>query len=364
MKATQILHELGQSLWLDNITRDLLDSGTLKHYIDDLSVTGLTSNPTIFDHAIKNSAAYDAAISRKSLSNASTEEIFFELALEDLTRAADLFRPIFDETNGVDGWVSLEVSPTLAHDTASTLAAAKDLFARAARPNFFIKIPGTKEGLPAIEEAIFSGIPINVTLLFSREQYVAAAEAFLRGIERRIEAGLNPNVGSVASVFISRWDAAVASKTPDELHNQLGIAVAKRTYKAARTLLSSPRWTRIYNLGARPQRLLWASTGTKDPKASDILYIESLAAPFTVNTIPEKTLQALATHDDVGELLPADGGNSEAVIAQFAKAGIDVDALAQQLQDEGAESFVKSWSDLMEVISSKSAALKSSAVKA
>jgi len=364
MKATQILHELGQSLWLDNITRDLVDSGTLKHYIDDLSVTGLTSNPTIFDHAIKNSAAYDAAISKKALKNASTEEIFFELALEDLTRAADLFRPIFDETNGVDGWVSLEVSPTLAHDTASTLAAARDLFARAARPNLLIKIPGTKEGLPAIEEAIFSGIPINVTLLFSREQYTAAAEAFLRGIERRIEAGLNPNVGSVASVFISRWDAAVASKTPDELHNQLGIAVAKRTYKAARALLSSPRWTRVYNLGARPQRLLWASTGTKDPKASDILYIKSLAAPFTVNTMPEGTLKALAAHSELGELLPADGGNSEEVLAQFAKAGIDIDALAVQLQDEGAESFVKSWKDLMTVISSKSAALTRTAVKA
>jgi transaldolase len=364
MKATQILHELGQSLWLDNITRDLLDSGTLKHYIDDLSVTGLTSNPTIFDHAIKNSAAYDSAISRKSLNNASTEQIFFELALEDLTRAADLFRPIFDETNGVDGWVSLEVSPTLAHDTASTLAAARDLFARAARPNLLIKIPGTKEGLPAIEEAIFSGIPVNVTLLFSREQYVAAAEAFLRGIERRVEAGLNPNIGSVASVFVSRWDAAVANKTPDELHNQLGIAIAKRTYKAARALLSSPRWTRIYNLGARPQRLLWASTGTKDPKASDILYIKSLAAPFTVNTMPEGTLKALAAHTELGELLPADGGNCEIVLVQFANAGIDVDALAVQLQNEGAESFVKSWDDLMTVISSKSAALKSSAVKA
>ena len=364
MKATQILHELGQSLWLDNITRDLLDSGTLKHYIDDLSVTGLTSNPTIFDHAIKNSAAYDSAISRESSNKPSSEEIFFELALEDLTRAADLFRPIFDETNGVDGWVSLEVSPTLAHDTASTLAAAKDLFARAARPNLLIKIPGTKEGLPAIEEAIFSGIPVNVTLLFSREQYVAAAEAFLRGIERRVEAGLNPNIGSVASVFVSRWDAAVANKTPDELHNQLGIAIAKRTYKAARALLSSPRWTRIYNLGARPQRLLWASTGTKDPKASDILYIKSLAAPFTVNTMPEGTLKALAAHTELGELLPADGGNCEIVLVQFANAGIDIDALAVQLQNEGAESFVKSWDDLMTVISSKSAALKSSAVKA
>jgi transaldolase len=360
MKATEILHNLGQSLWLDNITRDLLDSGTLKQYINDLSVTGLTSNPTIFDHAITNSAAYDAAISRKLAKRESSEALFFDLALEDLTRAADLFRPIYDETNGVDGWVSLEVSPLLAHDTASTLNAARDLFARAGRPNLLIKIPGTKEGLPAIEEAIFAGIPVNVTLLFSREQYLAAAEAFLRGIERRIDAALNPQVRSVASVFVSRWDAAVVSKTPDELHNQLGIAIAKRTYKAARTLFGSPRWARVYNLGARPQRLLWAGTGTKDPKASDVLYIKSLAAPFTVNTMPEGTLKALAAHTELGELLPADGGNCEEVIAQFTKAGIDVDALAVQLQDEGAASFVKSWNDLISVISSKNAALTGS----
>jgi len=360
MKATQLLHDLGQSLWLDNITRDLLDSGTLKQYIKELSVTGLTSNPTIFDHAIKNSTAYDAAISKELAKGVSNEALFFELALDDLTRAADLFRPIYEKTNGIDGWVSLEVSPLLAHDTASTLAAAKDLFARAARPNLLIKIPGTKEGLPAIEEAIFSGIPVNVTLLFSREQYLAAADAFLRGIERRIDADLDPNIGSVASVFISRWDAAVVNKTPDELHNQLGIAIAKRTYKAARTLLGSPRWTRVYNLGARPQRLLWASTGTKDPKASDILYIKSLAAPFTVNTMPEGTLKALAAHTELGELLPADGGDCEEVIAQFTKAGIDVDALATRLQDEGAASFVKSWNELMAVISSKSATLTAS----
>jgi len=360
MKATQLLHDLGQSLWLDNITRDLLDSGTLKQYIKELSVTGLTSNPTIFDHAIKNSTAYDAAISTKLAKGESSEALFFELALEDLTRAADLFRPIYEKTNGIDGWVSLEVSPLLAHDTASTLAAAKDLFARAARPNLLIKIPGTREGLPAIEEAIFSGIPVNVTLLFSHEQYLAAAEAFLRGIERRIDAELDPNVGSVASVFISRWDAAVVSKTPDELHNQLGIAIAKRTYKAARALLGSPRWTRVYNLGARPQRLLWASTGTKDPKASDILYIKSLAAPFTVNTMPEGTLKALAAHTELGDLLPADGGDCEEVIAKFIKAGIDVDALATRLQDEGAASFVKSWNELMGVISSKSAKLAAS----
>lgn len=357
MKATQMLHNLGQSLWLDNITRDLLTSGTLKTYIDELSVTGLTSNPTIFDHAIKNSSSYDAAIRDKLAKGKSGEELFFELALEDLTRAADLFRPIWDRTDGVDGWVSLEVSPLLAYDTTSTLAAARRLHERAGRPNLLIKIPGTKEGLPAIEEAIFSGVPINVTLLFSREHYIAAAEAFLRGIERRIDAGLKPEVGSVASVFISRWDAAVASKVPDALKNQLGIAIANRTYKACRSLLSSPRWQRAYNAGARPQRLLWASTGTKDPQASDVLYIKALAAPFTVNTIPEGTLKALADHGELSTIMAADGGNCEEVLAQFAKAGIDIDALAAQLQDEGAKSFVKSWNELMEVIASKSATL-------
>jgi transaldolase len=358
MKATQLLHNLGQSLWLDNITRDLLNSGTLKRYIDELSVTGLTSNPTIFDHAIKNSTAYDAAIREKLSKGKSGEALFFELALEDITRAASLFRPVYDRTDGVDGWVSLEVSPLLAYDTASTLAAAKDLHARAGRPNLFIKIPGTKEGLPAIEEAIFAGIPINVTLLFSREHYVSAAEAFLRGIERRIDSGLKSGVGSVASVFISRWDSAVMGKVPDSLRDQLGIAIAKRTYKAYRQLLASPRWQRVFNAGVRPQRLLWASTGTKDPKASDVLYIKALAAPFTVNTMPEGTLKALADHGELGTILPADGGDCEEVLAQFAKAGIDVDALAAQLQDEGAKSFVKSWNELMAVITSKSAALK------
>jgi transaldolase len=358
MKATQRLHDLGQSLWLDNITRDLLTSGTLQRYIDELSVTGLTSNPTIFDHAIKNSTAYDAPIREKLLSGRSGETLFFDLALEDITRAAGLFRPIHDRTNGVDGWVSLEVSPLLAHDTASTIAAAKDLFARAARPNLFIKIPGTGEGLPAIEEAIFAGIPINVTLLFSREQYLAAAEAFLRGIERRIDAGLNPNVGSVASVFISRWDTAVAGKTPENLMNKLGIAIAGRTYESYQSLITSPRWQRAYNFGARPQRLLWASTGTKDPKASDTLYIKALAAPFTVNTMPEGTLKALGDHGEIGATLPTDGGDCEQVLGQFAKSGIDIDALAARLQDEGAKSFVQSWNDLMSVIASKSAALK------
>src|SRR5437879_5224125 len=322
MKATETLHEQGQSLWLDNITRDLLDSGTLARYIDQLSVTGLTSNPTIFDHAIKNSSAYDAAIRQKLREGKSGEDLFFELALEDLTRAADLFRPIWDRTHGVDGWVSLEVSPLLAHDTASTLTAAKTLHARAARPNLMIKIPGTPEGLPAIEEAVFAGIPINVTLLFSREHYLAAAEAFLRGMERRMEAGLKLDVGSVASVFVSRWDTAVADRAPVELRSRLGVAVAKRTYKAYRSILSSPRWQRIYNAGGRPQRLLWASTGTKDPAASDVLYVKGLAAPFTVNTMPEKTLQALATHNELGSILPVGGGDCEEVLAEFAKAGV------------------------------------------
>jgi transaldolase len=357
MKATQLLHNLGQSLWLDNITRDLLTSGTLKRYIDELSVTGLTSNPTIFDHAITNSTAYDAAIRKKLQEGKSGEELFFELALEDLTRAADLFRPIYDRTDGVDGWVSLEVSPLLAYNTASTLAAAQELFARAGRPNLFIKIPGTQEGLPAIEEAIFAGVPINVTLLFSRQHYLAAAEAFLRGIERRIEAGLKPEVGSVASVFVSRWDAAVMGKVLDPLRNLLGIAIAQRTYAAYRTLLSSSRWQRAYNAGARPQRLLWASTGTKDPQASDVLYIKALAAPFTVNTMPEGTLQALADHGEISHIMSADGGECEEVLTQFAKTGVDVDALAARLQDEGAKSFVTSWNELMDVIASKSATL-------
>lgn len=354
MKTTQLLRNLGQSIWFDNITRDLLINGTLKRYIDELSVTGLTSNPTIFNHAIKHSDAYDASIRADLAQGKSGEVIFFDLALEDLTQAADLFRPIYDRTNGIDGWVSLEVSPLLAYDTASTIAAVKDLHSRVGRPNLLIKIPGTREGLPAIEEAIFSGIPINVTLLFSREQYMAAAEAYLRGVERRIEAGLNPDVISVASLFISRWDAAVAGKVPEALQNKLGIAIANRTYKAVCEQLGSARWLRIYNAGARPQRLLWASTGTKDPKASDVLYVTTLAAPFTINTMPEKTLSALVDHGDLsGGTMPVDGGDSETVLQQFAGAGIDIDTLATRLQEEGAKKFVDSWRDLMEVIASK-----------
>jgi transaldolase len=358
MKATQPLHDLGQSLWLDNITRDLLTTGTLKRYIEELSVTGLTSNPTIFDQAIKSSAAYDPAIRKKLEEGISGEALFFDLAIEDLTQAADLFRPVFERTCGVDGRVSLEVSPLLAYDTKTTIAVAKELYARAARPNFFIKIPGTKEGLPAIEEAIFAGVPVNVTLLFSREHYVAAADAYLRGIERRIASGLTPDVASVASLFVSRWDVAVAGKVPAGLTNRLGIAVGRRAYKAYCDLLASPRWQRAFNFGARPQRLLLASTGTKDPKASDILYVKALAAPNTVNTMPEATLKAFADHGEVDAPMRPDGGDCEAVLAEFGTAGIDVDALAARLQEEGAASFVKSWNELMKVIASKSAALE------
>jgi transaldolase len=355
MKATQLLHDRGQSLWLDNITRDLLDKGTLKSYIDELSVTGLTSNPTIFDQAIKKSVTYDPQINKFLNEGKAGEQLFFELALDDLKRAADLFRPVYDQTKGVDGWVSLEVSPLLAYDTASTLAAAKDLHARSARPNLFIKIPGTKEGLPAIEEAIFAGVSINVTLLFSREHYLAAAEAYLRGIERRIAAGLPANVGSVASVFISRWDVAAAKVVPEALHNKLGIAIAGRTYKAYVDLLATPRWQAIKKAGYNPQRLLWASTGTKDPKAADILYIKALAAPNTVNTMPEATLKAFADHGEVGDVMATSGGDCEAVLAEFKKAGVDIDALGAQLQEEGAKSFVESWTELLKVIESKSA---------
>jgi transaldolase len=358
MNATQKLHEMGQSLWLDNITRDLLTTGTLKRYIDELSVTGLTSNPTIFHQAIKNSSAYDGAIRTKLAAGKSGEKLFFELAIEDVVQAADLFRPIFERTSGVDGWASLEVSPLLAYDTKTTIAVAKELHARAARPNLYIKIPGTAEGLPAIEEAIFAGVPINVTLLFSREQYLAAAAAYLRGIERRIAAGLKADVPSVASLFISRWDVAVADKVPAELTNRLGIAIGQRSYKAYCELIASARYQRAMNEGARPQRLLMASTGTKDPKASDILYVKAFAAPLTVNTIPEATLKAFADHGEVGAALRADGGDCEQVLAQFGKAGVDIDALAAKLQQEGAAAFVKSWNELMGVITSKSAALE------
>jgi transaldolase len=358
MKATQKLHDLGQSIWLDNITRDMLSNGTLQGYIDQLSVTGLTSNPTIFEHALSKSAAYDDAANQLLERGIEGEQLFFELALQDLGQAADLFRPIHERTDGVDGWVSLEVSPLLAYDTQSTLAAAKDLHQRAGRPNVYIKIPGTKQGLPAIEEAIFAGVPINVTLLFSREQYVAAAEAYLRGVERRIEAGLNPVVASVASIFISRWDVAVQDKVPLNLRARLGIAIAKRAYKGYCELLDSPRWLRAANCGARAQRLLWASTGTKDPQASDTLYVKALAAPFTVDTMPDATLKALAEHGQIDSIMAADGGDAELVINEFSHAGIDVVALAAQLQSDGADAFVKSWNALLDVIKTKSHTLQ------
>lgn len=353
MNATQQLHDLGQSLWLDNITRGLLTSGTLGRYIRELAVTGLTSNPTIFDHAIKDGDFYDAAIRKKALAGESGESLFFELALEDLTQAADLLRPVHDATGGVDGWVSLEVSPLLADDTAGTIRAAARLHARAQRPNLFIKIPGTRAGIPAIEESIYAGVPVNVTLLFSREHYIAAAEAYMRGIERRIAAGLDPKIASVASIFVSRWDVAVKDKVSAGFRNRLGIAIAMRTYKAYRDLLASKRWQKLAASGAQPQRLLWASTGTKDPAASDTLYVEALAAPDTVDTIPEKTLLAFAEHGAVDKALPVDEAYAEVVLAEFTREGVDLEALAAELQREGTAAFASSWNDLIYRIAEK-----------
>ena len=357
MKPTAALRDAGQSIWLDNITRDLLNAGTLAGFVRDLSVTGLTSNPTIFDHAIRQSASYDPAIRAGISAGRTGEDLFFDLALDDITRAADLFRPVFDRTAGVDGWVSLEVSPLLAYDTASTIRAARELHARAARPNLYIKIPGTREGLPAIEEAIFQGVPVNVTLLFSREHWMSAAEAWLRGVERRIEAGLDADVASVASLFVSRWDVAAAKSVPAGLVNTLGIAIGRRTWAAYRDFLASPRCQRAGNFGARPQRLLFASTGTKDPNAPDTMYVSALAAPLTVNTMPEATLKAWADHGTLGGTIPADGGDCETVIAAHRAAGLDVDALGARLQQEGADSFVKSWRQLMDVLEARSRAI-------
>jgi transaldolase len=361
MNATQKLHELGQSLWLDNITRGLLDSGTLNTYLRDFSVSGLTSNPTIFELAIRNNDFYDEAIRQKSAQGKSGSSLFFELALEDLTRAADMLLPIHKKTAGVDGWVSLEVSPLFADDAASTTREAKRLHSMATRQNLFIKIPGTPAGLVAIEETIFAGVPVNVTLLFSREQYLAAASAYARGVERRVAAGLDPKIGSVASLFVSRWDVAVKDKVPKNLANRLGVAVARQTYGAYRELLASPRWSKLSDAGAMPQRLLWASTGTKDPTAPDTMYVEALAATGTINTMPENTLLAFASHGTLSGTMEADGGNVADLLADFAMSDIDLTALAEELQKEGLKSFKKSWSDLMAVITAKSAPISEAA---
>ena len=357
MNRTRQLRDIGQSLWLDGITRDMLDDGTLRRYVEEFAITGLTSNPTIFDAAIAKSEAYDESIRDPAKSGMSGEALFVEVALEDLRRAADLFRPAYDATDGIDGWASMEVSPLLAADTSGSVAAAKRIYEQGRRPNLFVKIPGTPEGVPAIEESIFAGVPINVTLLFSRDHYVAAAEAYLRGIERRIAAGLDPRVASAASLFVSRWDKAVGDKVPADLKNRLGIAIAGRTYRAHRELLASARWRKLAAAGARPQRLLWASTGTKDPKASDTLYVEALAAPDTINTIPEKTLHAFAEHGRISGLMAEDGGDAEAVLTHFQQADIDIRALASQLQHDGVQAFVESWNELLTRIADKRRAL-------
>jgi transaldolase len=357
MNRTAKLGQVGQSVWLDNITRGLLNSGKLEQYIQEFSVTGLTSNPSIYDKAIGGSSDYDEQIRRLSAGGAKTEEIFFDLALDDLRRAADLFRPTYERTAGVDGFVSLEVSPLLADDAATTAADAARLHGAAARPNFFIKIPGTAAGLKAIEETIFAGVPVNVTLLFSTEQYLASAEAYTRGIERRVAAGLNPYVPSVASVFVSRWDGPLAGELPADLHLRLGIATAQLTYNAYIEFIHGDRWGRLMNEGARPQRLLWASTGTKDKTASDVLYIEALAAPLTVNTMPEETLLAFADHGNVPQVMQARPDLPDAsLMAGFKAAGVDLADLARRLQGAGVESFATAWKSLLARIEQTAAA--------
>ncbi|MCX8070882.1 MAG: transaldolase [Candidatus Binatia bacterium] len=358
MLPTHRLRALGQSVWLDQITRSLLRKGTLRKYIEEFGVSGLTSNPTIFDNAIKNSRDYDSSISEGMRRGLHGEQLFLALALEDLREAADLFRPAYEASGGTDGFVSLEVSPELAYDTEATIRAASELWQAAERPNLFIKIPGTPPGLPAIEESIFRGVPVNVTLLFSWEHYLSAAEAYMKGVERRIAAGLDPRIPSVASLFVSRWDKAVLGKVPERLRNRLGYAVALKTYRAYNELLASERWQRLAAEGARPQKLLWASTGTKDPAASDVLYIEALAAPNTINTMPEETLLAFVDHGRVGEPLPVDGRGAEELLAEFATAGVDVGALAERLQKEGAEAFQQSWRALLERLSVREAELR------
>ena len=353
MNAMQRLQNLGQSVWLDNITRGLLNSGTLARYIRDLAVTGLTSNPTIFEKAITHNDFYDDAIRHKSAAGRSGESLFYELALEDLTQAADLLRPVYDATQGLDGWVSLEVSPLLAADSAHSIAAARRISAAADRPNLFVKIPGTPAGVLATEEAIYQGVPINVTLLFSPQQYRASAEAYLRGIERRFADGRDLRVGSVASLFVSRWDVAANRQLPADLHNRLGIAVAMQTYRAYRQMLATPRWRLLADAGAQPQRLLWASTGSKDPAAPDTLYVSALAAPDTINTMPEETLHAFADHGQLTLVMADDGSDADATLETIRAAGVDSEALAAQLQDEGAASFVKSWKTLLEELAVK-----------
>jgi transaldolase len=350
---TQKLCGQGVSLWLDNLTREMLDNGVLTNYITDLSVTGLTSNPSIFEAAIAKTDYYDKAISKISYSGLSDEDVFFSLAIKDIHRAADLFLPVYQKTNGLDGFVSIEVSPLLAYDTENTIKAAKEIHRKVNRPNAFIKIPGTPQGLPAIEMAIAAGIPVNVTLLFSAEQYLAAAEAYLRGIEARINKGLNPDIRSVASVFVSRWDKAVADTSPLELRNKLGIAIMQKTFQVYCQFLSSQKVKRVMNFGVFPQRLLWASTGTKDPNASDILYVKNLVAPYTVNTIPEKTLLAFADHGETGEPLTGDTKSADQIISQFEALSVNYQQLAVQLQKEGAEAFNQSWGNLLKAINYK-----------
>jgi transaldolase len=353
MNATSKLQELGQSLWLDNISRNMIDTGLLQTYISDFSITGLTSNPSIFTKAVAGGSDYDAQIASERATGATPEEIVLRLMVQDLRRAADLFAPIHKATSGKDGWVSIEVSPYLINDAKGSLEWAQRLHAQMDRANAFVKIPGTQQGAVAIEEAIFQGIAINVTLLFSRDQYVAVAEAYMRGIERRIDGGLDPKVRSVASVFVSRWDAAAAKQGRADLRNRLGLAVAADVWDAYQSILASERWQTLAKAGAMPQTLLWASTGVKDPEADDTLYITALAAPETINTMPDATLRAFADHGAVGKGGTLDREAGAKLRRVATEGGLDLDALAGKLQVDGGDAFVTAWDELLKRVEGK-----------
>jgi transaldolase len=354
LNPAQRLHALGQSLWLDSISRLMLRSGALARYVSELAVTGLTSNPTILGHAMAAGSDYDHSLARLVDAGVTdAQDLVYSLALEDLAEAAALFRPAWERTAGVDGYVSLEVPPDVAYDAQATIALARRLHDQAGFPNLLVKIPGTPPGLTAMEETITAGIGVNVTLLFSDTHYLRTADAYLRALERRRAAGLDLNVPSVASVFISRWDAAADPLLPPALHGRLGLAMAQKTYSSHLQLLSDKRWQTLAEAGARPQRVLWASTSTKDPDLPDSYYLGRLAAPDTIDTVPEKTLLAFADHGDPDQRLAPDYAAAERTISAIADAGVDVDILAERLQRQGAGAFGADWAALLDAMREK-----------
>jgi transaldolase len=353
------LHEAGQSLWLDSINRAMLGSGDLARYVDQLAVTGLTSNPTILGHAMAASHDYEGSLRALLAQGVSgPQDLVYAAAFEDLGQAANLFRPAWQASGGEDGYVSVEVPPDLAYDAPATVALARHLHAMAGFPNLLVKVPGTPQGLTVLEELVDAGIGVNVTLLFSDTHYLRTAEAYMRALERRLARGEDLAVPSVASVFVSRWDKAADSLLPKPLHGRLGVAMAQKVYSSYQSLLASDRWRDLEAGGARPQRVLWASTSAKDPALPDTYYVEKLASPGTINTMPEKTLIAFADHGTVGEMLRDDYASGEETVAEVAAKGVDVDALGESLQRQGARAFSADWSALLDAIAAKASSIR------